>query len=151
MPSRHTHVMVALPLTSCIDVGCAVASACRPAPPPRGFDELSEIHASATSHSSYIDVDPGTAGWGQQAGDVHPGQLCLRISSGCTPRCIMQHPLSNGNAIGGGTCVRVTHTDRCAHGMLSVTALVDPCSIHRAHSALPLLARCHCLQRHAGT
>ena len=39
--------------------------------------------------------------------------------------------------------MRVTHADRCADSVLSVTALVDPCSILRAHNALPLPARCH--------
>ena len=43
-----------------------------------------------------------------------------------------------------------THADRCAHGMLIVTALVDPRRILRAHSALPLPPRCHGLMHDVG-
>ena len=64
--------------------------------------------------------------------------LMLFFLLGVLSRRIMQNPLSN------------CHTDRRGHDMLIVTALVDPRSILRAHSALPPLARCHCLQRHVG-
>ena len=76
--------------------------------------------------------------------------LMLLFLLGVLSRRIMQNPLSNGNAIQGGTCVRVTRADRCAHGMLIVTALVDPRRILRAHSALPLPPRCHGLLRNVG-
>ena len=51
--------------------------------------------------------------------------LMLFFLLGVLSRRIMQNPLSNG------------HTDRCGHGMLIVTALVDPRNILRAHSIAP--------------
>ena len=67
---------------------------------------------------------------------------------GVLSRRIMHNPLNS--VIHGGTCVCVTRADRCAHGMLIVTALVDPRRILRAHRALPLPPRCHGLLRNVG-
>ena len=74
--------------------------------------------------------------------------LMLFLLLGVLSRRVMQNPLSS--AIQGGTCMCVTRADRCAHCVLIVAALVDPRRILRAHSALPLLPRRHCLQRHVG-
>ena len=74
--------------------------------------------------------------------------MCFLL--GVLRRRIMQNPLRNGNVVQKRTCVRVTRADRCAHGMLIVTALVDPRRILRAHSALPLPPRCHGLLRNVG-
>ena len=52
-------------------------------------------NAVATSRSSYPDVDPGTAGWGRQAGDVHPGRLRLRIC----PSSSRSRPLAWGAGV----------------------------------------------------